>query len=272
MEEEGLRVIVDGPRDPRMNMAVDEAIARLRSEVGVDTLRIYMWLPGGLSLGRRQKVSEVNLKEATRRGYVLVRRPTGGAALLHPWRWEVTYSVILSPKHPLAALPVEESAAAIARGIVLALEKLGVEAGIGGFRGSNVRSGLCYVRPGSSDVILSGRKVSGSAQLRTPSSLLQHGTLLLKFDPEEWLSIIPVEGHSAQTIAAKVSGLYDIVGEEIPLNRIIEALIEGFVEALGYSEWSKGGLEPPEVELAVRLYIKKYSSYEWNMEGKAETI
>ncbi|MCE4610511.1 MAG: lipoate--protein ligase family protein, partial [Desulfurococcales archaeon] len=125
--ERGLRVIVDGPRDPRMNMAVDEAIARLRREAGVDTLRLYMWLPGGLSLGRRQSVSDVNLEEASRRGYILVRRPTGGAALLHPWRWEITYSVVLSTKHPLASLPIKESAAAIARGISRALERLGVE-------------------------------------------------------------------------------------------------------------------------------------------------
>jgi len=73
-----LRVIIDGARDPRMNMALDEALARARERKSFDTLRIYMWLPSGVSIGRRQRVEDtVYLDEIRRRGYVLVRRPTG---------------------------------------------------------------------------------------------------------------------------------------------------------------------------------------------------
>ncbi|MFN4046640.1 MAG: biotin/lipoate A/B protein ligase family protein, partial [Acidilobaceae archaeon] len=79
-----LRVIVDGPRDPQLNMAIDEAIARTRIQVDYDTLRLYMWLPSGVSLGRGQDVlKSVNIEAIGKLGFKLVRRPTGGAALLH---------------------------------------------------------------------------------------------------------------------------------------------------------------------------------------------
>ncbi|MFZ8795675.1 MAG: lipoate--protein ligase family protein, partial [Acidilobaceae archaeon] len=106
-----LRVIVDGPRDPQLNMAVDEAIARLRYTVGYDTLRLYMWLPSGVSIGRRQDARRsARLEEVERLGFKLVRRPTGGAALLHPQDDEVTYSVVLSSNHPLYSMDVASSA------------------------------------------------------------------------------------------------------------------------------------------------------------------
>ncbi len=264
-----LRIIVDGPRHPQLNMAIDEAVLRLRGETGADTLRIYMWLPGGLSLGRRQSPSEVNLEEARRRGYALVRRPTGGAALLHPWPWEVTYSVVLSREHPLARLDVAESAAEIARGVARAVELLGLEAGVGGFKPGRAAGGLCYVRPGSSDVVVRGRKVSGSAQLRAHGALLQHGTLLLRLDPAEWLSVIPVPGETPETLKSRVSGVYDILGFEPPLSKIVEALIQGFLETLKPSKSYRDSLDPRELETAFDLLKLKYSREEWNIMGQA---
>jgi lipoate-protein ligase A len=177
-----LRVIVDGPRDPQLNMAVDEAIARLRYTVGYDTLRIYMWLPSGVSIGRRQDARRsVRLEEVERLGFKLVRRPTGGAALLHPQDDEVTYSVALSSNHPLYSMDVASSAARIAEGIAIAVRRLGLEASVRGL-GEPWSSSFCYVSPGSSDVTIGGRKVSGSAQRRDWGVILQHGTLLLRYD------------------------------------------------------------------------------------------
>ncbi len=69
-----LRVIVDGPRDPQFNMAVDEALARLRNTIGYDILRLYMWLPSGVSIGRRQDARRsVRLEDVERLGFKLVR-------------------------------------------------------------------------------------------------------------------------------------------------------------------------------------------------------
>ncbi|BAN90942.1 lipoate--protein ligase family protein [Aeropyrum camini] len=260
-----LRVVVDGPRDPRMNMAIDEAILRAGP---APTLRIYMWLPGGLTIGRRQSVGEVSLAEAERRGYVLVRRPTGGAALLHPWEREVTYSIVLNSSHPFYSLDVAESAAMIAGGVALALEELGVATSVGGYDPpQGVSGGLCYVRPGSSDVVVAGRKVSGSAQRRIGGRLLQHGTLLLRFDPEEWVSIIPVKGAGARELASKIAGIEDLTSRSYSFSEIARALVKGFSRALGLQP-KPSGLSGEEVEEALRLYEEKYSTPRWNLEGE----
>ncbi|MEB3859818.1 MAG: lipoate--protein ligase family protein, partial [Desulfurococcales archaeon] len=122
-----LRVIIDGPRDPRVNMAIDEAILRLRSRVGYDTLRLYTWRPTGVSLGRRQNAeAAIRLEEASKMGFVVVRRPTGGGALLHVEGGEVTYSLVLSSEHPVYSASIDESAAMIAEGVAEALRMLGL--------------------------------------------------------------------------------------------------------------------------------------------------
>jgi len=247
-------------------MAIDEAIARLRGETGVDTVRVYMWKPTGITLGRRQDAGDVDLEEASRRGYIVVRRPTGGGALLHREDWEVTYSVVLSSSHRLYELDVASSAAEIARGVALAVERLGAEAGVGGFRGLG-ESGLCYVRRGSSDVVVRGVKVSGSAQRRAWGALLQHGTLLLDLDPDEWLSVVRVEGEARRVFEERVGGLRRVIGWVDPVDAMA-VLAESLVEVLGYRGYYMGGLSREEMSLAMKLYRLKYSRPEWNLEGR----
>ncbi|GAB6148385.1 lipoate--protein ligase family protein [Stetteria hydrogenophila] len=258
-----LRVIVDGPRDPRLNMAIDEALARARARVGVDTLRIYTWSPTGVTVGRRQSLQEaLRLGVVARRGYVAVRRPTGGAALLHDSRWEVTYSVILSASHPLASLSVPESAAAIAEGVAEAVRILGLPARVRGSpapSGSNTSS-LCLEIPGSSDVLVGGRKVSGSAQARMAGSLLQHGTLMLRLDPRDWAAVI--RGATPEAVSRVAAGLAEYgVAPGIP--EAVEALVQGFERALD-ARAEPGSLTGEEVALAVKLYESKYSTTAWS--------
>lgn len=256
-----LRVIVDGPRDPQFNMALDEAIARLRTSVDYDTLRLYMWLPSGVSIGRRQDVrSSVNLEEVERLGFKLVRRPTGGAALLHPQDDEVTYSIVLSSNHPLYNLDVATSAARIAEGIVLAIRRLGLEADVRGL-GEPWSKNFCYINPGSSDVMIGGRKISGSAQRRDWGSLLQHGTLLLRYDHSLFSRVLRIE----EDTRGKIVGLRELL--DIPLPRVLEALVEGFVEILGYKDYYRDSISSDELSLALELYRVKYSTREWNLDG-----
>jgi len=260
-----LRVIIDGARDPRVNMAIDEAILLLRDRVGYDTLRIYMWRPTGVSIGRGQVLDRaVNLDYVKRAGYIIVRRPTGGRALLHVDGGEVTYSIVLSRDNPLYNLSVDESARRIAGGVARALRLLGLDAGVGGFRGYNGEE-LCYLREGSSDVTVGGVKVSGSAQVRVGGGLLQHGTLLLDFDAGEWVRVIRTTVDRG-VLERSVGGLRRL-GFNPGLGEVFEALVMGFVEELGYTGYTISGLTPLEVEAAERLYRAKYSSGLWNIHG-----
>ncbi len=257
-----LRVIVDGPRDPRLNMAIDEAIARQRRSVGVDTLRIYMWRPTGVTVGRSQSLAgSLRLGEVYRRGYVAVRRPTGGAALLHDSRWEITYSVVLSTGHPLAELGVVESAAAIAEGVAEAVRLLGLRARVRlKARDPGARRNLCLEIPGASDVLVGGRKVSGSAQARLEGSLLQHGTLMLRLNPGDWAAVI--KGATPERVSRVAAGLADY-GVEAGIPEVVEALIQGFEKALD-ARASPGSLTGEEVSLAINLLQGKYSSHGWS--------
>lgn len=262
-----LRVLIDGPRDPWLNMAIDEAIMSLRPRQDSDTLRIYMWLPSGVSIGRRQDVRKaVNLEEVEKLNYKLVRRPTGGAALLHAQDAEITYSVVLSETHEIYQQDVAKSSATIAEGVARTLERLGLSARVGGFKG--LESGeLCYLRGGSSDVLVGGKKISGSAQRREEGALLQHGTLLLDFDPDLWLRLIRVPGTSRSTLLSSVTSLKQLLGE-INVERVVDAMVKGFTEALNAEETVLAGLTVEEVSLALHLYRSKYSTPPWNLRGE----
>ncbi|MCX8196562.1 MAG: lipoate--protein ligase family protein [Acidilobaceae archaeon] len=255
-----LRVVFDGPRDPWLNMAIDEALAIHRPS-GRDVLRLYMWSPGAVSIGRKQPVSVVNLGELRRLGLKLVRRPTGGAAVYHAEGAEVTYSVVLGKDHPLHSLDISSSAARIAEAIVLAIAELGAAAELRG-HGEPGESAYCYLNPAASDVILMGKKVSGSAQRRERGVLLQHGTLVLSHDPAVPRRLIA----GAEEAAV---GLWDVFGK-VKVSAVMEALAIAMAKVLGYEGVEPSSLTPQELETALELYEQKYSRDSWNLEGKLE--
>ncbi len=166
----------DGPG----NMALDEAL--LDAAVGdprATLLRTYQWSAPTLSLGYFQAVSGAE-SDPRWRGVPLVRRPTGGGAILH--HHEVTYALVVPREHPLA-----RRSAALYQAVHAALAELlrahGVAAGPrGGFPGSvsRIRPFLCFTDQDPEDIIADGIKIVGSAQRRRSGAVLQHGSLLLK--------------------------------------------------------------------------------------------
>ncbi|HIQ13549.1 MAG TPA: lipoate--protein ligase family protein [Thermoprotei archaeon] len=249
-----LRIILDIYRDPLVNMAVDEAIFRYRGNVDYDTIRIYMWRPSGVSIGKSQDIHETLYLDCIERyGYIPVIRPTGGGALLHMEGGEVTYSVVLGRENPIYNFDIQRSSIEIAKGVYNALYRLGVEAGLSGeYRSSG--EPLCYFRRGSSDILIGGRKISGSAQLRDGDALLQHGTLLLKVDPYIWSCVI--RDVDPSRFRDKVVSLSDL-DIDLPLSKVYMELVNGFIEVFG-DEYFYGSLSSEEVELVSKLLETKY--------------
>ncbi|MFQ6034067.1 MAG: biotin/lipoate A/B protein ligase family protein [Candidatus Bipolaricaulia bacterium] len=167
------RLIISGVESGGWNMALDEALWRSFSEVGRPTLRLYRWVGPTLSLGRFQRVETVDLEECARREIEVVRRPTGGRAVLHDR--EVTYSLV----HPLEEMGgVEEAHRQIAEALVAGLRKLGLAAELVEVeRSSRNISGACFAAPTRFELTISGRKVAGGAQVRDRLALLEHGSL-----------------------------------------------------------------------------------------------
>lgn len=165
-----MRFLIDPPMTGAENMARDLALLA----EGAPTVRLYAWQPACVSLGYAQPESDVDMEVARRASLDVVRRPTGGGAILHE-EDEVTYCVIL----PRALAPPDlfGSYRLIAGGVVETLRELGFESGF--VEGHTGRDPLCYLREEGVSVAMGGRKISGGAQKRTKTTILQHGTILL---------------------------------------------------------------------------------------------
>lgn len=172
------RLLVSPPADGATNMAVDAALLADARRTGAATLRLYAWDRPTLSLGRHERARDrFDAAAIEDQGVGVVRRPTGGRALLH--HREVTYSVTAP-----AALPMGESYAAINAMLLDALRALGVAAvpAAPARRPLRPEGAACFAEPAAGELVVDGAKLVGSAQLREEGALLQHGSILLADD------------------------------------------------------------------------------------------
>lgn len=245
-----LRVVLDlSGRDVYWQMALDEAMLVLRSRGEIpSTLRLYRFKPSAVTIGYFQKVSEaVNLEFLRERGIEFTRRITGGGSVYHDTNGEITYSVVLPVEGALT--DVLESYRIICSGLVYALRRLGAPAE---FVPVN-------------DVVVYGRKISGSAQTRRAGFLLQHGTLMYATDLDvlERALVAPrekLESKGVRSIRERVITLRDVLGE-VDVERLVEALVRGFAEALR-AEVYYDELSERELRAASEL-IDKYRDPKW---------
>jgi lipoyl(octanoyl) transferase len=256
------RVLSDGPRDGPWNMAVDEAIAHAVGARQVPpTVRFYAWNGPTVSLGRFQDARGVVAPDAReRRGIGVVRRPTGGRAVLHDD--EITYSVCAPLDGAWGRGSVTESFRLIGAGLVVGLRDLGVAAslGDGGDDRSRERSAACFQGRRLPAVVADGRKLVGSAQRRWERALLQHGSLLVRVDLEMHQAVFPAwprdePGRGVTCLSALLP--------EMPARAEVEAaLMGGWSEVLGVRGWS-GELTAAERQEAERLAATPYADPAW---------
>jgi lipoyl(octanoyl) transferase len=192
------RLLHSTPASGADNMALDEALMQRARETGEWTLRVYSWSRPTLSLGRNQAArGGYDLGALAARNVDIVRRPTGGRAILH--HREVTYSVTA----PLSdAGELGESYARINRLLVTALRELGVDAVVAGDTDTHDAGGEvaraqpallpCFHHPSIGEIMTGGRKLAGSAQWRCDGALLQHGSILVDDDQVQLASFMIV--------------------------------------------------------------------------------
>ena len=203
---------VDGALPGALNMARDHALA-LSLVPGSAALRLYRWERPTLSLGRNEPARGRYQRETFRRtGVDVVRRPTGGRAVLH-WR-ELTYAVVI----PVRALGGPRASYRwINERIAEALAILGVAAEIAPdpLRALPLSAGPCFAAAAAGEVTAGGRKLVGSAQLRVGDALLQHGSILLADDQGRLASFLgwPTGGGDRPATMSELLGRTPLAGE-----------------------------------------------------------
>ncbi|HXY55883.1 MAG TPA: lipoate--protein ligase family protein [Nitrospirota bacterium] len=229
------RYIDDGPNIGVYNMAIDEELlARAQAGEAMPVLRFYGWRPPAVSLGRFQKTEvAVNKEVCKERGIDIVRRITGGRAVLHDC--ELTYSIISRTDDPLFPHDVHGTYKVIAAGLLAGFKNLGIHAEtvsrssrFAALVKKDMRNPSCFSSPAWYEIIVNGKKIVGSAQRRVTGAFLQHGSILMKYDPDLEGVVIP-GGGAAEAVTCIVQELRrDVTFEEVK-----QAFKQGFAEALG---------------------------------------
>lgn len=262
------RLLQTGPAAGDWNMAVDEAIleAAVRGDVP-PTLRLYGWQPPCLSLGQAQPVSDVDLERLAARGWDLVRRPTGGRAILHTD--ELTYSVCGPEDDPLLAGEILSSYQRISTAILAALQALGlgVQALPQEKSGSGTPEPVCFEVPSNYEITYLGKKLVGSAQARRKGGVLQHGTLPLTGDLT-WIVqalVFPDENtrqQAADRLLSRATTVAESLGQAVPWLQAALAFAESFARVHNL-DLQAGELTPAELARAEHLVAEKYGNPAW---------
>lgn len=236
-----IRILETGYKPAALNMAIDEALIENIAEAPV--LRIYGWRPAAISVGYFQSIKEeVDLEKCSQLGVDVVRRLTGGGAVLHDL--ELTYSFI-TKQYPQNIM---ESCRWICDAIVMSINRLGYDAS---FVPLN-------------DILVNGKKVSGSAQTRRKGVLLQHGTLLLGVDVDKMFSVLKVPSEKLRDkiikdVKERVTSLAGTTFDDMA-----SSLKTSFAEKFD-AKLVADSLSIEEISRAEWLAERKYSSKEWNL-------
>jgi lipoate-protein ligase A len=209
-------------------MSIDAALLDRADRDGVSTLRLYGWSPACLSFGRNEPaLSRYDRAAIERLGLAVVRRPTGGRAVWH--EHEVTYALAA----PIAMFGSLKAAyCAIHQRIADALGALGADATLAPDRraagGASLSAGACFASPVGGEVLIGGRKVVGSAQVRQGDAFLQHGSILLAGSQERvnQISRRPSAGASHASIT-----LSEALGRDVTFGHVAAAVAAAFDSA-----------------------------------------
>ena len=263
------RLIHSPPAHGGWNMALDEAILEAvgRGE-SLPTLRFYAWVPPCISLGVAQSIHDVDLKRLHTKRWDLVRRPTGGRAILHTD--ELTYAVIAPIANPHVSGGVLDSYRHLSAGLIAGLQHMGMSAEIESEKQlSKEERGnpVCFQAPSAYEITVKHRKLLGSAQVRRRYGILQHGTLPLKGDITRICEVLQFDSEEDRTSAAdalrkRAATVEGLLGEPYSWESAAVAMSEGFRQALDL-QFELGDPSPGEFTRAEDLQRERFTNTQW---------
>jgi lipoate-protein ligase A len=249
-------------------MAVDEAILEaIGRGDSSSTLRLYAWDPACLSLGHTQPFADVDLDRLRAHGWEVVRRATGGRAILHTD--ELTYSVTGSTEEPVLAGGVLESYSRIAQALLFAVKDLGlaVEMKEGKTSVNTTPNPVCFEVPSTYEITVGGKKLIGSAQARKKEGVLQHGSLPLTGDLARICQALvfenePARERAAQRLLERAATVESALGSAVRWEEAAQAFSHAFETQLGIC-FEREELSESELRRAEELVHEKYDHPSW---------
>ena len=263
------RLLLTPPAGGAWNMAVDEAVLEhIGRGLSQPTLRLYAWVPPCLSLGQAQPIADVDLERLQQRGWGLVRRPTGGRAILHTD--ELTYSIIAPEDEPRMAGSVLESYNRLAAALLEAVKSLHLPAEVKEGKDSNQETAnpICFETPSAYEITVERKKLIGSAQARRKEGVLQHGSLPLTGDLKRITEVLSFTDEAARRSAGRrllehATTVHSSLGREVKWNDAAQAFVWGFESRLELA-LEEGVLSDGERKRADELVLEKYGRSSWN--------
>ena len=260
-----IKIFRDRNNNGFYNMALDEAIFRKAIEEDSDDLyvRFYDWSPACLSLGYFQSLKEkVDEKACREHGVDVVRRPTGGRAVLHDL--ELTYSIVSSTKK-LGSTTLS-AYLNISEGLNKGLNFLGVKSKVAPAKKTKRKgSAACFDSISSHEISVGGKKIVGSAQYRDKGYLLQHGSILIDIDVDKLYDCLNTDAD--ERIKSYFKRITTAINIELEDNKekdeVEEAIIQGLNEYFDYKT-EKIDYSKELIKRADKFYKDKYSTEEWN--------
>jgi lipoate-protein ligase A len=221
-------------------MALDQTLLDRAEQTGEGFLRLYRWAPFCLSFGRHEPaLRRYDRERIEALGLDVVRRPTGGRAVWHAR--ELTYAVA-APSGWFGSLA--ESYCAIHRLLADGLRRLGIEATLApGGHTAGVGSGACFASPAGGELLVRGRKLVGSAQLRQGTAFLQHGSILLEDDQATVARVTLGKAPASEDITLTAA-----LGRPVGFTEVAEALGDAFAVGTALSRCQSGTVDQAHLE------------------------
>lgn len=278
-------------------MALDEAILEaVGNGTAPPTLRLYAWQPPCLSLGYAQSIHDVDLVALLENGWDLVRRPTGGRAILHTD--ELTYSVCGLTSDPRLSGSVLESYCVLARALLVALELMQIPAqalekpvaapsitptqgpvgpaptppptsthDMAAQDATANQNPVCFEFPSNYEITVHGKKLVGSAQARRKSGVLQHGSLPLFGDLSRITRVLlfpssAARADAARRLLARACTAEDILGKALDWQTAAQAFTRAFSQVLNLTLVAEDA-SLWEQERARELVVEKFANQAW---------
>ena len=256
------RLLDTGESDGATNMAIDEAILRGVAEgSSPPTLRFFAWRPACLSLGQAQPIADVDEAACRARGIDIVRRPTGGRAILHVD--ELTYSIAAPEDEPRLRGGIVESYRRLSEGLLAGLLRIGLPVRQVERPGNHDRdrNPVCFEVPSNYEIVFDGHKLIGSAQMRKNGVVLQHGALPLSGDIARICDVL-ASRPDAERVRARAITVERAIGQAVAYSAAARAMVDGFASAMNLS-LATGELTDRERVWLEELRRDKYASDAW---------